>query len=248
MLGQYLDASYNFNQIPTDKFMKPEEIHLNDWQRIFIGDVPGGFYLEVILRISIIYLILMVSMRLMGKRIASQLSRSEMIAMVSLAAAIGVPLQSPDRGILAAVVIAVIVVSVQQVIAKISTKSESLETLTQGDISPLIEDGHLNLVQMKKTGITRERVFSQLRNASISHLGEVKRLYFEAGGTFTLVKSIDINPGLPVLPIWDKAYQQEISQTCEEMVCQVCGMKLPENSQDQKCTNCQNDVFINAVK
>jgi uncharacterized membrane protein YcaP (DUF421 family) len=227
--------------------MKPEEIHINDWQRIFIGDVPGGFYLEVVLRIAIIYLILMVSMRLMGKRMASQLSRSEMIAMVSLAAAIGVPLQSPDRGILAAVVIAAIVISVQQLIASLSTKSERLETLAQGDITPLIEDSCLNLQNMKKTGISRERAFAQLRSSSIRHLGEVKRLYFEAGGNFTLIKNYENVPGLPILPFWDKEYQEKVSSVCEEQVCEKCGKPAADGYTKQRCPHCQNDKFIQAV-
>jgi uncharacterized membrane protein YcaP (DUF421 family) len=150
--------------------MKPEEIPINDWQRIFIGNVPAAFYGEVVLRVAIIYLLLMVSMRLIGKRMASQLGRNEMVAMVSLAAAIGVPLQSPDRGILAAVVIAVIVVSVQQLIAKLSTKSQKLEKFTQGDITPLVEDAHLNIGNMRKTGITRERAFAQLRSKGVPQL------------------------------------------------------------------------------
>ncbi|MCF2492373.1 DUF421 domain-containing protein [Dyadobacter chenhuakuii] len=228
--------------------MKPEDIHINDWQRIFIGDVPPEFYLEVVLRIAVIYLILMVSMRLMGKRMASQLSRNEMVAMVSLAAAIGVPLQSPDRGILAAVVIAVIVVSVQQLIAKLATRNERLETVTQGDITPLIEDSHLNLHNMKKVGITRERAFAQLRSKGIRHLGEVKRLYFEAGGTFTLMRRYDQVPGLPILPIWDKEYQYEISEAADEYVCEQCGNAAVDNATDQKCTNCSSDAFIYAVK
>ncbi|MCF2488599.1 DUF421 domain-containing protein [Dyadobacter sp. CY347] len=228
--------------------MKPEDIHINDWQRIFIGDVPPAFYLEVVLRIAIIYLILMVSMRLMGKRMASQLSRNEMVAMVSLAAAIGVPLQSPDRGILAAVVIAIIVVSVQQLIAKLSTKSETLETITQGDITPLIEDSRLNLHNMKKVGITRERAFAQLRSKSIRHLGQVKRLYFEAGGTFTLMRRYDEVPGLPVLPIWDKEYQQEISEEADDFVCELCGTAPEGNATDQQCKNCDSKAFIYAVK
>ncbi|WP_229215283.1 hypothetical protein [Dyadobacter bucti] len=55
--------------------MKKEDIHFGDWLRMFAGDVPPGFYWEVVLRIAIIYLLLMVSMRLIGKRMASQLSR-----------------------------------------------------------------------------------------------------------------------------------------------------------------------------
>lgn len=228
--------------------MKPEEIHIDDWQRIFVGNVPAAFYGEVILRVAITYLVLMVSMRLMGKRMASQLSRNEMIAMVSLAAAIGVPLQSPDRGILAAVVIAIIVVSIQQLVAKLATKNQTLETITQGDITALVEDSHLNLHNMKKAGITRERVFAQLRSESIRHLGEVKRLYFEAGGAFTLIQRYDQVSGLPILPIWDKEYQEEISSTCTEMVCSECGNKLIENRTGQSCSNCGCDSFIHAVK
>lgn len=227
--------------------MKAEDIHINDWQRILFGEVPAGFYLEVVLRIVMIYLILMVSMRLMGKRMASQLSRSEMIGMVSLAAAIGVPLQSPDRGILAAVVIALIVISIQQLIALASSRNERLETLTQGDITLLIEDGYLKLHEMKRTGITRERAFSQLRSNSIYHLGEVKRLYFEADGTFTLIKQNDTVPGLPILPIWDKEYQEEVNKACDELVCERCGKVHTEKSVHVNCANCQNSTFINAV-
>jgi len=228
--------------------MKPEEIQINDWQRIFIGNVPAAFYLEVVLRVVIVYLILMVAMRLMGKRMASQLSRNEMVAMVSLAAAIGIPIQSPDRGILAAVVIAIIVVSIQQLVSYLGTKNQKLETVTQGDMTPLVEDSHLNLAKMEQTGITRERVFAQLRSESIRHLGEVKRLYFEAGGTFTLLKRYDEVPGLPILPVWDKEYQDEISSTCKEFVCEKCGKDQDMTMTEQSCTNCGSNTFIPAVK
>ncbi|MCF2446695.1 DUF421 domain-containing protein [Dyadobacter sp. CY345] len=228
--------------------MKSEDIKINDWQRIFIGDVPIDFYPEVIIRIAIIYLVLMVSMRLMGKRMASQLSRNEMIGMVSLAAAIGVPLQSSDRGILAIVVIAAIVISIQQLVARLSSRNEKTETLTQGNITMLIEDGCLKLHEMKKAGITRERAFSQLRGDSLNHLGEVKRLYFEAAGTFTLIKNDNIVPGLPILPIWDKEYQAELSEVCDDLVCEECGKVSKEKHEGRRCENCNHSKFIQAVK
>ncbi|WP_031530197.1 DUF421 domain-containing protein [Dyadobacter crusticola] len=228
--------------------MKPEEIFINDWQRIFIGDVPGAFYAEVVLRVAVIYLILMVAMRLMGKRMASQLSRNEMAAMVSLAAAIGVPLQSPDRGILAVVVIAGIVVFVQQLIARLASKNQRLEKITQGNVTPLIEDSRLNLQLMKRTGITRERVFAQLRCKRIRHLGEVKRLYFEAGGKFTLVKRHESVPGLPILPIWDQDFQLRISAISDKWVCSNCGQDRGMAQPTKCCENCEGASFIKAVE
>jgi uncharacterized membrane protein YcaP (DUF421 family) len=90
--------------------MKKEDIHISDWLRILVGDVPASFYLELLLRAAIIYLLLMLAMRFMGKRMSGLLSRNELVAMVSLAAAIGTPLTSPDRGIVPAVIIAIVVV------------------------------------------------------------------------------------------------------------------------------------------
>ena len=229
--------------------MKPDDIRINDWQRIFIGDVPGGFYPEVIFRTALIYLILMVSMRLMGKRMASQLSRNEMIAMVSLAAAIGVPLQSPDRGILAAVVIAAVVVTIQRTLADKVSKNQKLEVLTQGDVAVLIEDGHLNLEKMRESGITRERAFSQIRSNNIKHLGEVKRLYFEAGGSFSLIKNTEVRPGLGVIPDYDKKFMQQMYKYSDQMVCKRCGLSAPSShvNAETKCKNCQSKEWIKAV-
>lgn len=224
--------------------MKPEDIHLNDWQRIFFGDVPGGFYPEVVFRIAAIYVILMVSMRLMGKRMASQLGRNEMVSMVSLAAAIGIPLQSPERGILPAFVIAIVVILIQQVIAWLATRNQRLESITQGDVTILVADGYMKLEEMQSTGITRERIFSQLRNNRIRHLGEVKRLYFEAGGSFTLIQETSAKPGLGVLPECDREFAEQIYTPEQVLVCKKCGNTVDDAD---KCGNCGSDEKVNGV-
>ncbi|MGX5854388.1 DUF421 domain-containing protein [Dyadobacter jiangsuensis] len=226
--------------------MKKEDIHFGDWQRMLLGDVPGGFYWEVVLRIAVIYLILMVSMRLMGKRMASQLSRNEMIAMVSLAAAIGVPLQAPDRGILAAVIIAAVVIFIQQTMARLATRNQRLESITQGNLSILITDSRLDLPQMEVTGITREKAFSQLRSHGIRHLGEVKRLYFEADGSFTLILNNDGRPGLSILPEADPEFIRQSCRASELLVCRRCGQ--PFAVTDSACGNCGSDEHIHAVQ
>lgn len=226
--------------------MKKEDIHFGDWQRMFFGDVPGGFYWEVVLRIAVIYVVLMVSMRLMGKRMASQLSRNEMIALVSLAAAIGVPLQAPDRGILAAVVIAIVVVFVQQGLARLATRNQRFESVTQGDLTILVADSMLDLQNMKVSGITKEKAFSQLRSNGIRHLGEVKRLYFEADGSFTLIRNTDVRPGLGILPETDTEFIEQVCRLSHTHVCRRCGYALPQER--RACDKCGSDERVNAVE
>src|SRR3954465_6190088 len=143
--------------------MKPQDIHLSDWMRILIGEVPPVFYIELLIRAFAVYLILMVSMRSMGKRMSSQLSRNELAALVSLAAAVGIPMMAPDRGILAAVVIAFVLISVERVIAMRAFNNEKFENYLQGKVGALINDGVMDMAELKRSNLAHERVFAQLR-------------------------------------------------------------------------------------
>ncbi|MCW3073916.1 MAG: hypothetical protein JWP69_985 [Flaviaesturariibacter sp.] len=226
--------------------MKTEEIKLDDWARMFIGEVPGPFYIELILRAFFIFLLLLISMRFFGKRMAAQVNRIEMIGLFSLAAAIGVPLQSPDRGLLPSVLIAIIVVGVGRLIAAISFKKKKFESLVEDHYSIIVEDGVMQLKKMKVSRLTIELLFAQLRSKSIRHLGEVKRLYFEANGSFSLIKEENPRPGLTVIPPMDKEYlaQQEATNV---KVCKVCGKQSPTNNEDDACPNCHKKAWAPAI-
>jgi uncharacterized membrane protein YcaP (DUF421 family) len=126
-------------------------------------------------------------MRLMGKRMSAQISRNKMAAVVSLAAAVGIPLMNLNRGILPAVVITIVIVFFTNFISRRTAKDEKFESLTQDDYGALVIDGALNIGVMEQTRVTRERLFAQLRMLNKTHLGMIKRLYFEANGIFSVV-------------------------------------------------------------
>ncbi|MEJ7658952.1 MAG: hypothetical protein WKG07_04675 [Hymenobacter sp.] len=111
--------------------MKPETPHLTDYMRILMGDVPWSFLLEASLRLVILYIILLAGLRLMGKRMAGQLSRTELAALVALAAGIGIPILSPDRGLVEALVIAAVVVLMQQGMVRWAARRPTVEHLLQ---------------------------------------------------------------------------------------------------------------------
>lgn len=228
--------------------MKKEDIRFPDWPRMFVGDIPPAFYIEVLVRITVIYLVLMVSMRLMGKRMASQMSRSEMIGMVSLAAAIGVAMQTPERGVLAIVIIAAVVIFLQQGTAWLAAKNQRFESVSQGNITTLIADSQLILKNMRNTGITRESAFAQLRTNGIRHLGEVKRLYFEANGEFSLVLDNEKKPGLCILPDIDTEFIEKCCQKVDLLLCSRCGQPVGSRPLSDPCCYCGSLHKENAVQ
>jgi uncharacterized membrane protein YcaP (DUF421 family) len=224
-------------------------VKLNDWTRILVGEVPASFYIELIIRAAFIYLLLVISMRLMGKRMSSQLGRTEMAATISLAAAIGVPLQTPDKGLLEAVVIALIIVCVQRGISAWSVRQPWFEEFSQGNVDILVEDGVLHVKNMERVRLSRERLVAQLRGEGIKQLGMVKRFYMEANGSFTLIPQQDERDGLSVVPRWDKPLNARFIKSDRYIVCETCGylQQLPYDQKEQ-CRNCKSNKWTAAVR
>jgi uncharacterized membrane protein YcaP (DUF421 family) len=226
--------------------MKTNEINFSDWQWILLGELPSAFYGELVLRAAFTFLLLIISMRLMGKRMSAQISRNEMAALVSLAAAIGVPLQSADRGLFPAIAIAIVVVLAQRYIASKTFANQRIEDFALGNISMLITDSVMDKKVMLSVRLTKERLMAQLRSQSIKHLGEVKRLYLEADGSFTLVRNKEeVKPGLSVIPFWDIDYISRYDKS-NILVCSSCG-KPKQDEHPAKCSVCGKKHFEAAI-
>jgi uncharacterized membrane protein YcaP (DUF421 family) len=201
----------------------PPPPHITDYLRILMGDTPWSFLLEAALRLVFLYLVLLTGLRLMGKRMAGQLSRTELAALVSLAAAIGIPILSSDRGLLAPVVIAGVVVGGQRLVAHWAARRPQVEHLLQGTLTTVVADGVLQLANMEQAVLSQERLFAQLRGESLEQLGQVHRLYMEANGTFSLVEVAEPQPGLSLLPRWDAEFRQLQTAVPDTFACQKCG-------------------------
>jgi uncharacterized membrane protein YcaP (DUF421 family) len=228
--------------------MNQPEYHLADLHRILIGEVPPIFFIEVIIRTVLIYFILIFSIRLMGKRMALQLNVTEMSAMVALAAAIGVPMQAPDRGILPAAVIAVVVVLSERIITRIIVNNKVAETKFQGDMNVLVEDSMLNYSCIKNVSMSRSLVLQQLRLQGIDHLGKVKRLYMETSGAFSIVEQKEVKPGLSLIPEGDLDYWKEENRQKDVCVCSNCGLRRDTPAKDDlQCDNCGENHWEAAV-
>jgi uncharacterized membrane protein YcaP (DUF421 family) len=229
--------------------MKEYEIHLNDWGRIIAGQVPGWFYFELIFRAAFVFLLLLVCMRILGRRMAAQLSRNEMAALVSLAAAGGVPILAQDRGLLPAVVIALVVIGISKLTSKWAFDNSKVEKATIGDVSILVEDGVMKMKELERTKISRERLFSQLRTEELIHLGEVKRLYMEATGEFSFIREENAKPGLLLLPSNDDAFVKQKALYMNKQICLKCGLQPEEQVIDDTttCKNCGSHKFTEAV-
>ncbi|UOQ52584.1 DUF421 domain-containing protein [Hymenobacter cellulosivorans] len=228
--------------------MKKEEIHLGDWQRIVLGNAPGEYMLEVVLRTLIIYVVLLVFIRLLGKRMGAQLTITEMAVMLTLGAIIAVPAQIPDRGLLPAFVLLGTVLLLQRGVNWLALKNRKVEVVVQSDVSLLLKNGVLNTAEMKKMDISHEQVFAHLRSKDVLHLGQLCRVYLESGGHFSVFRYPEPQPGLSVLPDWDERLRDEQQQESGLSACLYCGNVQHQVSAKTQCTNCGHQQWTYAVQ
>lgn len=230
--------------------MDKDDIKLSDWGRIFLGDVPPEFIIEVILRMCFIYIILVISLRLLGRRMESMLSRGEMVTLVTLGASVGVAIHTPERGLLPSVMVIIIIISLQALQSYITSKNANAERILLDEISTLVENGRMMVSEMKKSRITRERLFAALRLKGIINLGTIQRVYFESKGVFSIITYIDEKerPGLCLLPESDTDFRAEINYDQDFIACRNCGNTVPINTIEEKCTFCHGNDWETAVK
>ncbi|HEX8358178.1 MAG TPA: YetF domain-containing protein [Segetibacter sp.] len=218
--------------------MKKEEIHLGDIHRWLFGQTPPEFMIEVIIRTILIYLLLLLTVHLMGKRMTGQITLTELSVMVTLGAIVSPIMQLPDRGILFGVAALAVAVIFQRGINYLGFKNEKVEKIVQGEMSLLIKDGVFVMEEMKKTHLTQQEVFSMLREKKIQNMGKVKRAYLEACGILSVYEAEENKPGLPVFPATDpaiKSIQHEIAD--HVMACCNCGhvQQIEGNAECEIC-------------
>jgi uncharacterized membrane protein YcaP (DUF421 family) len=216
-------------------------IVVGDWTRILRGDSPWLFVLEAMLRLFLLYLLLLVALRLMGRRMSSQLSRNELLALVSLAAVIGPPMQSPEHGLLPPLLVAAWVVVLQRIMAIWTFRSHRFEHLMNGRIATLVSDGRVNVAEVRRASLPLQRVHAQLRFEGITNLGEVERLYFEPGGSFSTVRAARESPGLSVVPGWDRELRARQKIVPGSLACRTCGQVTADADQALRCASCGSD-------
>jgi uncharacterized membrane protein YcaP (DUF421 family) len=181
----------------------------------------------------------------MAKRMTARLNRTEIGALATIAAAVGAAIQSPERGLLPVILIVMIVILFQQWANSLSAKSQKFEEMALGKIGTLVQDGYLQLNQMKKVRISRERVFAELRLNELTNLGQVQRMYMEANGSFTLIKSEKGKSGLSVLPEWDEEFTREQKKDNNKTICGYCGFEK-QHSNGPECPNCKKTIWTTA--
>jgi len=219
--------------------MKKQDIIPGDWYRILFGETPVVFLVEILLRTFIMYLVLLVVVRFMGKRMGGQLTISELAVMITLGAIVSPGMQMPQTGILLCTMILVCALAFQRGINFLEYKSPKFEQVSQGKLSILVKNGAMQMDELTSTKISRQQLFGALRNKGVFNLGDVDRVYLEACGLFSIYTRAEPKPGLILFPPNDQSVAGFQQTTLEKtIVCANCGTVPGHADKARPCPAC----------
>ena len=228
--------------------MKKEDIVFSDWHRWLFGTAPPSFALEVALRALVIFMVMLLIVRWLGRRMKGQLSISELAIILTLGAIIAGPLHLPTGGLLPSVAVLLAVLAVHRLSNWLAFKYRPVELVQQGDVALLVRDGCLELETMQRHALSQEQFFGLLRNESIAQLGELRRAYLEANGRLSFYKLPAPQPGLSVLPPADRPPPPTDGPAQGRQVCATCGcVPTPTPRAGTRCPRCEADNWVPSV-
>jgi len=100
-----------------------------DWKQLFIGDLNFTFALEIVIRTLIMFSMVLLIMRLSGKKGVRQLSLFEVAIIIALGSAAGDPMFSRDVAIVPSVIVFGAIIIFYRIITYFAMKSEKFEEI-----------------------------------------------------------------------------------------------------------------------
>ncbi|MBC7890181.1 MAG: DUF421 domain-containing protein [Ferruginibacter sp.] len=220
-----------------------------DWRSFLLGTEKWTFLPEVAVRSLLMFLIILLGLRLLGKRSVTQLSVFELGVIIGLGSAAGDPMFYKDVGLLQGVVVFAVVISLSRFMTFLINRSEKIEKVLEGEPVYLAEEGKLNFVNLQKEPIAYEEFFALLRQHNVYHLGQVQIAIIETNGMISLYYFPDeeVRWGLPVLP---HLYDKKLTQLTGGRVyaCTYCGQveEIKADKQEQFCLVCGKKEWVEA--
>ena len=143
--------------------------------------------LTLLIRTILIYIIVTAAVRLMGKRQVSDMQTSELVITLIISEVASLPLENAERPLLNSLVPLMMIVAIELLVSLLMMKSKRFRSLICGHPIVIIKDGQMIDSQLRKLRISREDVYSLLREKDIADESTVRWGIIEPNGTLSVL-------------------------------------------------------------
>ena len=154
-----------------------------DWGRMF---VPTGSLLELVLRATVMYLLILAGFRIF-RRDAGSLSVSDLLVVVLIADAAQNGMAGEYRSLTEGVLIVATIFAWNYVLDWLAYRSRFVYWLLHPPSLLLVRNGQIQPRNLRSQLITKADLLEQLREQGVDSLERVKKCYLESDGRLSVI-------------------------------------------------------------
>jgi uncharacterized membrane protein YcaP (DUF421 family) len=187
--------------------------------------VTNMFYLglpvlEKILRPVIIYAVLVIGLRLAGKRELAQLNPFDLVVLLTLSNTVQNAIIGNDTSVTGGIIGAATLLLVNYLVVRFLYGHRQIEQIVEGDADVLIENGQVNMERLEKEIITLAELEAAAHKQGFASLSEVEQAVLEPGGTIAFINK---------KPAPEAARHQEIVARLDQMTRELAALRAAQS-------------------
>jgi uncharacterized membrane protein YcaP (DUF421 family) len=152
---------------------------------------------SVVLRTAVVYVVLVVGFKLVGKRAAGQLSTLNLVVLLIVANAVQNAMVGENTSLAAGLLAAVIILGLDLLLHSIADRWRPLREWLDGVPTLLVEDGRLLVANLLQEGISERELGVALRQNGLLTAAEARFVYLEPNGAISVIPYRDGGPSQP---------------------------------------------------
>ena len=142
---------------------------------------------EFILRGAVVYLILLVMVRVSGRRTVGQFTPFDLLVVMLLSEAVSNSLTGGDQSLVGGLIVAAVLVALNMTMSMLSSHSKKMSAVLDGTEVLLGRNGKLFDKVIKQCRLSETEVEQAMREADVN-LDEMECCFLEADGSITVQK------------------------------------------------------------
>lgn len=146
--------------------------------------------IEKLLRPVIVYLVLVLLLRLFGKRELAQLNPFDLVVLLSLSNTVQNAIIGDDNSVTGGIIGAFSLLGINWLVVRVLFRSPRMTRALEGRASVLIRDGHIDRKALQREALTREELVEVIHRQGYEHIHEIHSCVLEPNGTF-YIEGID---------------------------------------------------------
>ncbi|MDR0531899.1 MAG: DUF421 domain-containing protein [Oscillospiraceae bacterium] len=150
--------------------------------------------LITIIRLVILYCMITLAIRLMGKRQVGELQPTELVVTILLSELVAIPIQDNSLPMATSLISGATLISLEIIFSVISLKSKRFRELTQGTSIPVIVKGKLDTNQLNNLRISLDDLLEALRQKDVFDVTQVDTCIVETNGQISVLLKPEFQP------------------------------------------------------